>query len=56
MRGLVLLTMIVFQFMSARGGEGMWLPVHIDSLKLEDMQRLGFALVPAKYTAMITLH
>ncbi len=44
MRGLVLLTMIVFQFMSARGGEGMWLPVHIDSLKLEDMHRLGFTL------------
>jgi hypothetical protein len=44
MRGLVLLTMIVFQFMSARGGEGMWLPLHIDSLKLEDMHRLGFTL------------
>ncbi len=43
-RHLVLLNLIVFQSFSARCGEGMWLPMHIDSLKLQEMQRMGFAL------------
>ena len=43
-RHFILLNLIVFQSFSARCGEGMWLPMHIDSLKLQEMQRLGFAL------------
>jgi hypothetical protein len=43
-RHLILLNLIVFQSLFAMCGEGMWLPMHIDSLKLQEMQRLGFAL------------
>jgi hypothetical protein len=43
-RLLVFINLIVFQSWSARCGEGMWLPITIDSLKLQEMQRLGFAL------------
>jgi hypothetical protein len=43
-RHLILLNLVVFQSLSARCGEGMWLPMYIDSLKLLEMQRLGFAL------------
>lgn len=43
-RHLVFINLIVLQSLSARCGEGMWLPMYIDSLKLQEMQRLGFAL------------
>jgi hypothetical protein len=43
-RLLIYINLIVFQSFSARGGEGMWLPMHIDSLQLQEMQRLGLNL------------
>jgi hypothetical protein len=43
-RLLLYISVFVFQTFSASGGEGMWLPMHIDSLKLQEMQRLGLAL------------
>jgi hypothetical protein len=43
-RRIIFIGLIVFQSLSAWCGEGMWLPVNIDSLKLLEMQRLGFNL------------
>lgn len=43
-RHLFLIAFIVIQCIPARSGEGMWLPMHIDSLKLLEMQKMGFAL------------
>jgi hypothetical protein len=43
-RLLVFICLIAFQSFSAMCGEGMWLPLYIDSLKLQEMQRLGLAL------------
>jgi hypothetical protein len=44
LRLLIFINLFVFQSLSARCGEGMWIPLFIDSLKLQEMQRLGFAL------------
>jgi hypothetical protein len=41
---LAALFLFVFQFVPGRCGEGMWLPLHIDSLNLQEMQRLGLTL------------
>ena len=43
-RRFIFINLIVLLSLSARCGEGMWLPMYIDSLKLQEMQRLGFAL------------
>ncbi len=43
-RLLILLGLFFFPSFSVRCGEGMWLPLHIDSLNLQDMQRLGLTL------------
>lgn len=37
---------LVMLLMQAHAGEGMWLPLLVDSLKLAEMQRLGFSLGP----------
>lgn len=43
-RSLAFISLTIFQSLSALCGEGMWLPLHIDSLKLLEMQKLGLAL------------
>lgn len=43
-RHIAILCLFAFQFLPGRCGEGMWLPLHIDSLNLQDMQRLGLTL------------
>ncbi len=43
-RQLFILALFAFHAIPGRCGEGMWLPLHIDSLNLLEMQRLGLTL------------
>jgi hypothetical protein len=43
-RIIFVLVLMLFIFMPARPGEGMWIPLLTDSLKLEEMQQQGFTL------------
>ena len=43
-RGAGLFAGLMMLLLQANAGEGMWLPLLVDSLKLAEMQRMGFAL------------